>query len=99
MAGSVIRFVSFAVATSRVTVVVPPENYPQRPNNPEMMDGTFLTFLHLVVWPREDGELSRFAGWLTLTHTQRWHAYRQSAGSGHLFQGRFKSFPIQEDEH
>lgn len=31
---------------------------------------------HLVVWPREDGELSRFVGWLTLTHTQRWHAYQ-----------------------
>ena len=26
---------------------------------------------HIVVWPSEDGELSRFAGWLTLTHTQR----------------------------
>ena len=54
---------------------------------------------HLVVWPREDGELSQFVGWLTLTHTQRWHADRQSAGSGHVYQGRFKSFPIQEDEH
>ena len=30
---------------------------------------------HLVVWPRHDGELSEFAGWLTLTHTQRWHAH------------------------
>ena len=54
---------------------------------------------HLVVWPRKDGELSEFAGWLTLTHTQRWHAHRKSAGSGHVYQGRFKSFPIQEDEH
>ena len=54
---------------------------------------------HLVVWPRHDGELSRFVGWLTLTHTQRWHAHRRSAGEGHLYQGRFKSFPIQEDEH
>jgi putative transposase len=54
---------------------------------------------HLVVWPRQDGELSQFVGWLTLTHTQRWHACRQSAGSGHLYQGRFKSFPIQDDEH
>jgi putative transposase len=54
---------------------------------------------HLVVWPREDGELSRFVGWLTLTHTQRWHAHRRSAGSGHVYQGRFKSFPIQEDDH
>ena len=54
---------------------------------------------HLVVWPREAGELSQFVGWLTLTHTQRWHADRQSAGSGHVYQGRFKSFPIQKDEH
>jgi putative transposase len=54
---------------------------------------------HLLVWPRRDGELSKFMAWLTLTHTQRWHAHRRSAGAGHLYQGRFKSFPIQEDEH
>jgi putative transposase len=54
---------------------------------------------HLVVWPRKDNELSKFLGWLTLTHTQRWHAHRDSAGTGHLYQGRFKSFPIQQDEH
>ena len=54
---------------------------------------------HLVVWPEEDGELSRFTGWLTLTHTQRWHAHRRSMGSGHVYQGRFKSFPVQDDDH
>jgi putative transposase len=54
---------------------------------------------HLVVWPRNDGELSSLVGWLTLTHTQRWHAHHRSAGSGHVYQGRFKSFPIQEDDH
>jgi putative transposase len=54
---------------------------------------------HLVVWPRKDGELSRFVGWLTLTHTQRWHAQRKSTGSGHVYQGRFKSFPVQKDGH
>jgi putative transposase len=54
---------------------------------------------HMVVWPEQDGELSRFTGWLTLTHTQRWHAHRHSTGSGHLYQGRFKSFPVQDDEH
>jgi REP-associated tyrosine transposase len=54
---------------------------------------------HLVVWPRKDGELSQFVGWLTLTHTQRWHAHRHSTGSGHVYQGRFKSFPVAEDEH
>lgn len=54
---------------------------------------------HLVVWPRRDGELSKFVGWLTLTHTQRWHAHRHSTGSGHVYQGRFKSFPVAADEH
>lgn len=54
---------------------------------------------HLVLWPRADGDLSDFTGWLTLTHTQRWHAHRGSAGTGHLYQGRFKSFPTQEDDH
>jgi putative transposase len=54
---------------------------------------------HLVLWPRLDGDLSRFMRWLTMTHTQRWHAHRHSAGSGHLYQGRFKSFPVQDDGH
>src|SRR5216683_3246318 len=54
---------------------------------------------HLVLAPEHDGDLSGFVGWLTLTHTQRWHAHRHTAGSGHLYQGRFKSFPVQADEH
>jgi putative transposase len=37
--------------------------------------------------------------WLTVTHTQRWHAAHRTAGTGPLYQGRFKSFPIQEGEH
>jgi putative transposase len=54
---------------------------------------------HLVLWPREDGELSEFMRLLTVTHTQRWHAHYHSAGTGPLYQGRFKSFPIERDEH
>jgi putative transposase len=54
---------------------------------------------HVVLWPRNDGDLSQFMRWLTLTHTQRWHAHRRTAGTGHLYQGRFKSFPVQSDEH
>ncbi|GAC1450827.1 MAG: transposase [Isosphaeraceae bacterium] len=57
------------------------------------------THFHLVLWPHSDGDLSRFMRWLTMTHTQRWHARRQSAGSGHLYQGRYKSFPVQTDGH
>jgi putative transposase len=37
--------------------------------------------------------------WLTLTHTQRWHARRGSAGAGHLYQGRYKAFLVQDDGH
>jgi putative transposase len=54
---------------------------------------------HLVVWPRADGDLTRFMAWLTMTHTQRWHAHRHTAGTGHLYQGRYKSFPVESDEH
>jgi putative transposase len=53
---------------------------------------------HMVLWPKEDGELTQFLRWLTLTHSQRLHAHRHTAGWGHIYQGRFKSFPIEQDE-
>ena len=34
-----------------------------------------------------------------LTHTQRHYAHYHTFGYGHLYQGRFKSFPIQNDDH
>ena len=54
---------------------------------------------HLLLWPRDDGELSEVMRWITVTHTQRWHAHRESFGSGPVYQGRFRSFPVQTDEH
>jgi putative transposase len=54
---------------------------------------------HLVVWPRHEGDLSRFMNWLTLTHTQRWHQHRHTVGEGHVYQGRFKSFPVETSEY
>ena len=54
---------------------------------------------HLVLWPRKDGDLSRFVMWLCTTHVRRWRAHRRSSGEGHLYQGRFKSFAVQTDEH
>jgi putative transposase len=56
---------------------------------------------HLVVWPERgrDRQVSDFLRWLTVTHTQRWHAHYHSSGAGHLYQGRFKSFPVEADEH
>jgi hypothetical protein len=33
------------------------------------------------------------------TYVRRWHLYRQTVGTGHLYQGTYKSFPIQNDDH
>ena len=54
---------------------------------------------HLVLWPEKDGELTSFMRWLTLTHTQRWKHAHSAVGHGHLYQDRFKSFPIEQDTH
>ena len=54
---------------------------------------------HLAVWPEKKGDLSEFMRWLTVTHTQRWHAQRHTQGTGSIYQGRFKSFPVEQDDH
>ena len=54
---------------------------------------------HFVLRPNQDGEMSRFMRWVTATHTMRYHAHYHSSGEGHVYQGRFKSFPVQDDEH
>ena len=52
---------------------------------------------HLVLWPHGDGDLSRWMQWLMTAHVRRYHLHYK--GSGHVWQGRFKAFPIQDDEH
>lgn len=54
---------------------------------------------HMLVWPRSDGELSEVLHWITVTHTQRWHAHHHTSGTGPVYQGRFKSFPVQANDH
>ncbi|MFC1802259.1 transposase [Patescibacteria group bacterium] len=54
---------------------------------------------HLVLSPKNDGDLSKFIGWLSNTHTKRWHAIKKTTGQGHLYQGRYKSFVCQDDTH
>jgi putative transposase len=54
---------------------------------------------HLLLSPSEEGQLARFMARLTMTHTRRWQEHYQEVGNGHLYQGRFKSFPVQEDAH
>ena len=54
---------------------------------------------HMVLWPRRGADLSRFIGWVSTTHVRRWREHRGTAGEGHLYQGRFKSFLVQDDHH
>jgi len=52
---------------------------------------------HLALWPRRDGDLSAYVGWLLTAHVRRYHHHYHT--SGHVWQGRFRAFPIQEDDH
>ncbi|MEO8053023.1 MAG: transposase [Acidobacteriota bacterium] len=54
---------------------------------------------HLVLWPHKNGDLSAFMRWLSNTHVRRHHQHYQSYGEGHIYQGRFKHFPVQDDGH
>jgi putative transposase len=54
---------------------------------------------HFVLYPQIEGEIKKFMHWLTLTHTQRWHAKTKTIGYGHLYQGRYKSFLVENDAH
>ena len=54
---------------------------------------------HLLLWPECDGELAAFMQRLTITHVRRWQEHRGYAGLGHVYQCRYKSFPVESDEH
>lgn len=54
---------------------------------------------HLVVWPEKDGQLAAFMQRLTVTHARRWQEHRGRVGYGHVYQSRYKSFPIETDEY
>jgi putative transposase len=54
---------------------------------------------HLVLQPRTRPALGRLMGWVGVTHVRRYQEHYHSRGAGHLYQGRFKSFPVQDDRH
>lgn len=54
---------------------------------------------HLVLWPQRDGQLARFMQRLTITHVRRWVEHRHRVGWGSVYQGRYKSFAVQDDGH
>ena len=55
------------------------------------------THWHFVVWPKHDGQLTEFFRWVGLTHAIRYRVAHRSVGAGAVYQGRFKSFPVQSN--
>jgi len=54
---------------------------------------------HLLLWPERDGDLASFMQSLTNTHVQRWQQHYHVVGHGHVYQGRYKSFPVESDKY
>ncbi len=52
---------------------------------------------HLLVQPVEADLLNKWMQWLMTTHVRRYHKHYGT--SGHVWQGRYKSFIVQDDDH
>lgn len=54
---------------------------------------------HLLLYPKQDGDVGTFMHWLTTTHATRYHAINKTIGGGHVYQGRYKSFLVEDDTY
>ncbi len=54
---------------------------------------------HLVLRTHCDGAMGQFMKWLTTTHSARYRVAHGQTGIGHLYQGRYKAFVIEQDRH
>ncbi len=95
-------------ANARSQIFNTPEDYQQfmeiLTDTVELLNMRLLAFClmpnhwHLILEPRADGDLSRFVARLTNTHVKQYQVKNSLIGMGHLYQGRYKSFVI-EDGH
>jgi len=52
---------------------------------------------HLLLSPDKADDLSKFMQWLMTSHVRRYHRHYRT--SGHVWQGRYKSFIVEHDRH
>jgi putative transposase len=52
---------------------------------------------HLLLWPPNGDQLSRFMQWLTATHAKRWRGSQATTGKGAVYQGRFQAVPVHDE--
>jgi putative transposase len=57
------------------------------------------THWHLVLWPSTDGSISSYLHRLSTLHSMQHRRQRRSVGHGHVYQGRFRSFPVEGSRH
>lgn len=71
----------------------------------ELFDMKILAYVfmpnhwHFMLQPKNDGDLSKFMHQITNTHTRKVHAFTETEGNGHLYQGRYKSFLVSNDTY
>jgi putative transposase len=54
---------------------------------------------HLILYPHTDTTLGEFMSWLTSTHVRQYRTKTETIGYGHLYQDRYKSFPVENNEY
>ena len=52
---------------------------------------------HLVIRTHAGGDMGRWVQWLLMAHARRYHRHYRT--TGHVWQGRFKAFPVQDGDH
>lgn len=52
---------------------------------------------HLLVQPEQADQLNKMMQWLMTSHVRRYHQHYGT--SGHVWQGRYKSFIVQDNDH
>ncbi len=96
-------------ANGRAMIFSEPQHYKLFENllreTKELVDMRILGYVlmpnhwHLVLHPKNDGDLGTFMHRLTNAHTRKVHAATNTNGSGHLYQGRYKSFLVDTDSY
>ena len=54
---------------------------------------------HMVLWPEVGSAVSAYIGWLSNVHVRHHHEHYGTTGLGHVYQGRFKNFLVQDGLH
>lgn len=49
---------------------------------------------HFILWPRTDDDITIFFHELTTAHAKLWRRQTRTSGTGHVYQDRYKAFPI-----